>query len=168
MLEVISRNGNFLINIGPRADGTIPEPQVARLKAMGKWLKINAKAIYGSRYWKVSEQVDEHLVFTTNGKKLYAIKLKQPENPFTITGTAGWDADQVKNVSLLGSYAEVTWKMTDKGLRITPPSNLGQSLHAWSFEIQTSTEQHHPNVIVLDVDKALKGTKKVNLEGNHF
>lgn len=168
MLEVISRNGNFLINIGPRADGTVPEPQVARLQAMGKWLKINADAIYGSRYWKVSEQVDEHLVFTTNGKNLYAIKLKQPENPFTIAGTAGWDADQVKKVSLLGSDAKVTWKMTDKGLRITPPSNLGQSQHAWSFEIQTSTEQHHPNVIVLDVDRALKGSKKVNLDGKHF
>nr|QTJ01949.1 GH29 fucosidase [uncultured bacterium] len=168
MLEVISRNGNFLINIGPRADGTVPEPQVERLQAMGKWLKINADAIYGSRYWKVPEQVDEHLVFTTNGKKLYAIKLKAPKNSFTITGTAGWDADQVKNVSLLGSDAEVTWKMTDKGLKITPPSNLGQSQYAWSFEITTNTEQHHPNVIVLDVDKALKGTKKVDLDGNHF
>ncbi|MGB2266932.1 MAG: alpha-L-fucosidase, partial [Akkermansiaceae bacterium] len=56
MIEVISRNGNFLINIGPRADGTIPEPQVERLRAMGDWLAINGEAIYGSRYWKVSEQ----------------------------------------------------------------------------------------------------------------
>ena len=167
MAEVISRNGNFLINIGPKADGTVPKPQLDRLKAMGKWLKINAPAIYGSRYWKVPDQVKEHLVFTTNGKKLYAIKLETPVAPFTISGTAGWNDSQVKKVSLLGSDAAVTWKMTPRGLRITPPTDLGKSQYAWSFEIQTDAEQHHPNVIVRDVDQALKGTKKVNLDGAH-
>lgn len=67
MIEVISRNGNFLINIGPREDGTIPEPQVDRLEAMGDWLKINGDAIYGTRYWKQNAQEDEQLAFTTKG-----------------------------------------------------------------------------------------------------
>lgn len=166
MLEVISRNGNFLINIGPKADGTIPEPQVERLHAMGDWLRINSDAIYGSRYWKESEQKDEHLVFTTKGTKLYAIKLQKPEATFTISGTAGWGADQIKGVRLLGSDAKVAWKMTPQGLRISSPSNLGPSQDAWSFEIITDHEQHTPNVIQKDADKALKGTKKVDLEGN--
>jgi len=55
--------------------------------------------------------------------------------------------------------------MTEHGLRITPPVSLGQSQHAWSFEIQTDMEQHHPNVIETDADKAFTGTKKVDLEG---
>lgn len=167
MVEVISRNGNFLINIGPRADGTIPEPQVERLRAMGDWLRINADAIYGSRYWKVSDQTDEHLVFTTNGKNLYAIKLQKPEEAFTIAGTADWKSEQVQGVRLLGSNAAVKWQMSSEGLRITPPKKLGNSQYAWSFEIRTEEEQHHPNVIETDADRAFTGTRNVDLDGNH-
>ncbi|MDQ8207391.1 alpha-L-fucosidase [Coraliomargarita sp. SDUM461003] len=166
MIEVISRNGNFLINIGPKADGTIPQPQVDRLQAMGDWLRINGAAIYGSRYWKVSEQKDAHLAFTTNGTKLYAIKLDKPTEAFTITGTAGWTTDQIQGVRLLGSTAQIDWQMTPEGIRIASPSDLGASQYAWTFEIQTTAEQHTPNVIVRDADRALKGTKKVDLEGN--
>lgn len=165
MIEVISRNGNFLINIGPKADGTIPAPQVERLRAMGDWLAINGDAIYGSRYWKVSEQASEHLVFTTKGKKLYAIKLAKPTAPFVIEGTAGWTADQIQSVNLLGSGADVRWEMTPAGLRITPPAQLGSSTYAWSFEIVTDAEQHVPNVMVKDASKALKNTGKVDLDG---
>jgi alpha-L-fucosidase/arylsulfatase A-like enzyme len=166
MLEVISRNGNFLINIGPLADGTIAPEQVERLRAMGAWLKINGNAIYGSRYWTSDAQPNEHLVFTTNGKNLYAIKLAIPSAPFTIEATAGWTTDQVKSVKLLGSGAKVTWAMTPAGLKITPPRALGGSKYAWSFEIVTDAEQHHPNAIQTDADKALKGTKEVDLEGH--
>lgn len=147
MVEVIARNGNFLINIGPKADGTIPDPQVERLRAMGDWLKINGAAIYGSRYWKVSEQKDAHLAFTTNGTNLYAIALQKPVAPFTIDATAGWTPDQVNSVKLLGSRAAVDWVMTDAGLKITPPSDLGSSDHAWSFEIATTQAQQSPEVV---------------------
>ncbi len=165
MIEVISRNGNFLINIGPKADGTIPEPQVERLRAMGAWLAINGDAIYGSRYWKVSEQQDEHLAFTTKGKKLYAIKLARPTAPFTIKGTAGWSADTVCSVRLLGSEAKVSASMTPAGLQITPPAELGTSQYAWCFEIVTDKQQHAPHVMVEDSSEALKNTRKVDLEG---
>ena len=165
MVEVISRNGNFLVNIGPKADGTIPAPQMERLHAMGKWLKTNSNAIYGSRYWKVCDQQNEHLAFTTKGKNLYAIKLAKPTKPFPIEGTAGWGEDMVKSVTLLGSPAEVAWQMTPAGLQITPPTQLGESDHAWSFEIVTGQQQHSPNVIVKDADHALKNTRKVDLEG---
>ncbi|MGJ8634856.1 MAG: alpha-L-fucosidase [Luteolibacter sp.] len=166
MIEVICRNGNFLVNIGPKADGTIPEPQMQRLMAMKEWLDVNGEAIYGSRYWKESEQKNEHIAFTTNGKKLFAIKLQKPEEPFVITGTAGWKEDQVKSVRMLGTDASVKSEMTPKGLKITPPSDLGDGKYAWSFEIVTDAEQHHPNVAVTDAGKALKGTKKVDLDGN--
>ena len=167
MIEVISRNGNFLINIGPKADGTIPEPQVERLRAMGDWLAINGDAIYGTRYWKVSDQQSEHLVFTTRGKNLYAIKLHEPNKAFTVEASAGWGADTVKSVKLLGSTAAVQWEMTPDGLKITPPENLGRSLYAWTFEIVTDKQQHAPNVIVQDATEALKNTRKVDLEGRY-
>eukprot|EP00903_Cladosiphon_okamuranus_P003673 g3671.t1 len=159
MVEVIARNGNFLVNIGPKADGTIPEPQVERLRAMGEWLQLNGDAIYGSRYWKQSEQKTGHLVFTTNGKKLYAIALKEPTSPIVIEGTKGWTPEQVVSVRLLGSEATIEWAVGDEGLRFTPPADLGQSKYAWTFEIVTTEEQHHPNVIETDASRALKGTR---------
>jgi alpha-L-fucosidase len=166
LVEVVSRNGNFLINIGPRADGTIPAWQVERLRVMGDWLKINGEAIYGTRYWKVCGQDNEHLAFTTKGKTLYAIKLTQPSAPFTITAASGWQPGQVKTVCLLGSNAEVDWAATPQGLRITPPADLGRHKYAWAFEIVTDRQQHRPNVIQHDATKPLQGTKKVDLEGH--
>jgi alpha-L-fucosidase len=165
MIEVVSRNGNFLINIGPRADGTIPEPQVERLRAMGAWLAINGDAIYGTRYWKVCDQKSEHLAFTTKGQTLYAIKLAKPVAPFVIAGTAGWKAGQVKSVKLLGSDSDVSWDMTPPGVKIRPPTDLGASQYAWAFEIVTDEEQHTPTVIVNDADRALKNTRRVDLDG---
>jgi alpha-L-fucosidase len=165
MVEIISRNGNFLINIGPRADGSIPEWQVERLRAMGDWLAINGDAIYGTRYWKLNDQQNEHLAFTTKGKSLYAIKLAKPNQPFTIEGAAGWASEKIKSVRLLGSEAKVSWEMNPEGLKIVPPSDLGTSTIAWSFEIVTDEQQHHPNAIVNDETAALRNTRKVDLEG---
>ncbi|WP_218939731.1 alpha-L-fucosidase [Lutibacter citreus] len=165
MVEVVSRNGNFLINIGPRADGTIPDEQVKRLREMGNWLKINGDAIYGTRYWKENHQKEGNLAFTTKGKVLFAIALEKPEKPFVIKGTKGWNRENIKSVQLIGSKEKISWKMLEEGLRILPPENLGKSEYAWSFKILTSSNQFHPNAIEVDADKVLKGTKKVNLEG---
>ncbi|REE00154.1 alpha-L-fucosidase [Marinoscillum furvescens] len=167
MVEVISRNGNFLINIGPKADGTLVPEQVERLKAMGEWLSINGEAIYGTRYWKINHQEAGNLAFTTKGKNLYAIALDRPTGEFTIEGTEDWGQNEVKSVKLLGADGAVEWSMDSNGLTIVPPADLGKSQHAWAFEIQTSREQHTPNAIEQNVDNAFKGTKKVDLDGNH-
>ncbi|ALJ05372.1 hypothetical protein APS56_09655 [Pseudalgibacter alginicilyticus] len=103
MVEVVSRNGNSLINIGPRGDATIPEEQVERLKAMGNWLSINGEAIYGTRYWKENHQEQGNRAFTTKEKTLFAIALDDPKTPFIIEATKGWNKNNVKSVTLLGS-----------------------------------------------------------------
>lgn len=167
MIEVISRNGNFLVNIGPKADGTIPKQQVERLRAIGDWIKINGEAIYGTRYWKVNEQEEASLSFTTKGKNVYALALEKPKATFTIEATKGWKVNMVKAVSLLGADTAVVWKITPDGLSITPPANLGASTHAWSFKIETDSEQFVPNVIQNDATKALEGTQKVDMDGNN-
>ena len=99
-------------------------------------------------------------------KTLYAIKLAKPSAPFTIKGTAGWEAGVVTSVRLLGTDSAVNWVMTPQGLRIVPPPKTGRSQHAWAFEIVTDQQQHVPNVIQTDASKAMKDTKEVNLEGH--
>ena len=53
--DIVSKNGNLLIGVGPRPDGTIPELQQAPLLGLGEWLQVNGAAVYGSRPWEVAE-----------------------------------------------------------------------------------------------------------------
>jgi alpha-L-fucosidase len=56
-VDGVSKNGNLLLNVGPMANGEIPEPQLARLKAFGAWLRANGAAVYGTRPWTQAEAV---------------------------------------------------------------------------------------------------------------
>src|SRR6202789_512723 len=96
LADVVSKNGNLLLNIGPRADGTIPDEVQQVLLAVGGWLKFNGEAIYGTRPWvsygdgptkvaagsfqdtKTQEYTAEDFRFTTKGDNLYAIELAWP------------------------------------------------------------------------------------------
>ncbi|CAA9342705.1 MAG: GH29, partial [uncultured Gemmatimonadaceae bacterium] len=74
LVDVVSKNGNLLLNVGPMADGTIPPPQRARLEAMGAWLATNGEAIYGTRPWVRAEAVAEgggRVRFTRRGPTVY-------------------------------------------------------------------------------------------------
>ena len=77
LADCVSKNGNLLLNIGPRADGTIPEIQESRLRALGAWLKDHGEAIYGTSAWLDRQEDDlgngAHVWYTRKGRDLYAI-----------------------------------------------------------------------------------------------
>lgn len=76
LCDLVSKGGNFLLNVGPAADGTIPVIMQERLEQMGDWLKVNGEAIYGTRLYSKKEQ--ENVFYTRKGDKIYAILKQYP------------------------------------------------------------------------------------------
>lgn len=136
LCDVVSKNGNLLLNIGPRADGTIPQGMQRRLLAIGEWLAINGEAIYGTRPWRIAEQREPNLRFTTKGETLYAIALERPTEPFVLPLDGEADIRGVTGVSLLGSDEPVRWSTVKDGIRIHPPAKWPGN-HAWTFRVES-------------------------------
>ncbi len=135
LCDVVSKNGNLLLNIGPRADGTIPDGMRRRLLAMGKWLETNGEAIYGTKPWMVARQKKPNTRFTIKETTLYAIVFEQPARPFVIqAGEVDLEEFQDAEVSLLGSDELIKWSLTDDGIRVYPPREWPGE-HAWTFRI---------------------------------
>jgi alpha-L-fucosidase len=79
LVEVVAFNGNLLLNVGPRADGTIDPIFVDRLSGMGDWLRVNGEAIYSSRPWKVCQnETASAIYYTRRADALYAILTEWP------------------------------------------------------------------------------------------
>jgi alpha-L-fucosidase len=139
LIDIVSKNGNLLLNIGPRSDGTIPEEVQAVLRDVGSWLKVNGEAIYGTRPWKIYGEgptkvaagsfhdtdtagyTAEDFRFTSKGKTLYAIELGWPTGSEAIIhslGTTAMNGQKVGSVVLLSSDAKLTFQQQPDGLRI--------------------------------------------------
>jgi alpha-L-fucosidase len=135
LIEKVSGGGNLLLNIGPTADGRIPVIMQQRLIDIGKWLKVNGEAIYGTAAWDVaSKQPDIHAYFTIKGKDVYVICTKYPDSPITIRNVG----KKPVAVSLLGSRVKVHYSVNSKSVTITPPSLSPANNpcdYAWIFKL---------------------------------
>lgn len=94
LVGTVANNGNLLLNIGPKADGTIPEEQVKRLKILGAWLKVNHDGIYGTRCSdRESEMLENgielHYTQKEGNLNVFADHLKEGANEFLIKGYHG-------------------------------------------------------------------------------
>ena len=164
LADIVSKNGALLLNIGPRADGTIPDEEQTLLLAIGAWLTTNGEAIYGTRPWRIYGEGPTAVVagafndtkrpsFTAADIRftirhaisqgvertvLYAIALAVPEAGATVTiralGTGTGLYGPIATVELLGGDAPLVWRRDDAALTITLPADF-RGEHAVAFRI---------------------------------
>jgi len=134
LIDIVSKNGNLLINVGPTPTGEIPEIQVSRLRALGEWLDVNGQAIFDTRPWqrangKTSDGVDVR--FTSKGEVVYAILLEKPKSSALVIESLALPAGAT--VELLGHDGALEAAADGENLRVTLPE-LPES-HAYALKI---------------------------------
>jgi len=153
LVDVVSKNGNLLLNIGPQSNGTIPNEAQTVLREVGAWLRVNGEAIYSTRPWRVYGEgptkaaegafhdrkettfTAQDFRFTTDRKYLFAIALAWPESGrLLIHSLAQNSGVAIKAVSMLGSNTKIHWSQREEGLQIDLPQKLASS-YAYSFQI---------------------------------
>jgi len=130
LIANVSKGGNFLLNVGPDADGVIPKASADILKQVGKWLTVNGEAIYDSKPWKVDHEgptkismkgtkhregkkvtfdfKENDFWFTHKENKVFVVSLAKPEsNEALVKSLKGLD---IKNIRVLGHNGKVSWK----------------------------------------------------------
>ncbi len=154
LIDIVSKNGNLLLNVGPCSDGTIPDEVQQVLLEVGAWLKVNGDAIYGTRPWKIygegptkvtsgsfhdtdtADYKAEDFRFTIKGNALYAIELAWPTSGeaviHSLSATLG--NQRISTISLLGSDARLEYQQEPDGLHIKLPAQA-PAKYAYAFRI---------------------------------
>jgi alpha-L-fucosidase len=126
-VDIVSKNGNLLINVGPRGDGSIPAEQAERLLALGAWLNINGEAIYSSTPWTRAEGTSDSGIsirFTQRDHTLYATFFGVPTGRTVIPDMPIRDQSII---TLLGHDGALTWERIGDGIAVHMPANLSES-----------------------------------------
>lgn len=154
LIDIVSKNGCMLLNIGPKADGTIPGDQKEILLEIGNWLKTNGDAIYDTRVYKVFGEgptevsegyMSEHkndksftekdIRFTTKGNKIYTLLFEWPQNNEIVIRTFRKGNENISSLRMLGTDQKPEWTQEEDGLHVKlPATKPGQ--HAWVLEAE--------------------------------
>jgi alpha-L-fucosidase len=153
LCDVVAKNGNLMLSVPMRGNGTIDSDEVAILEALAAWMKINGEAIFGTRPWRsygegptqiragmfgendIKPFTAQDIRFTTRREVLYALALGWPDTPaLKITSLAADVPGQVQRVEMLGTNQALHYRRDARGLTITlPERRLGE--HVYVFRI---------------------------------
>jgi hypothetical protein len=135
LLDVVSKNGNYLLNIGPKPDGSIPMPMEERILGIGSWLKVNGKAIYDTRPWKPYEENTIRFTQSKDGKYVYVSFLEWPEEELMLV--KAMQGKVITNVELLGLNEKIDWSQGKEGLMLSfPEVDSKPCENAWVFAVE--------------------------------
>lgn len=150
LADIVSKNGNMLLSIPLRADGTFDEKEEVVINGIGDWMNVNKEAIYSTRPWKIfgegpvaesdialnaqgfnegsyEKMSSEEIRFTQTPKSLYALVLDWPEDNRVVIKSLSEGNDlypeKIKNVTLLG-YGKVPFRRTSAGLEVSLPLEI--------------------------------------------
>jgi alpha-L-fucosidase len=165
LVDIVSKGGNYLLNVGPTAEGLIPQPSIDRLLEVGTWMETNGEAIYGTSPWIIYGQgplfeqeaakargkgsaaagvldagvgqTPVEIRFTAKNRSVYAICLAWPDRDISVGALGRKDAGgvEIAAVSMLGSNEKVRWHQTVEGLSLSVPKNR-PCRHAVVYKIE--------------------------------
>lgn len=151
IVEIASKGGNYLLNIGPKGDGTVPAESISLLHAVGDWMKVNGEAIYGTHKWTTQREgstemnvksttqrakegfnlrfTSEDFWFTMKENNIYAISIVTPEKQTIRVKSLLEIQDKIERINLLGSSKDLDWAVEDDALEIILPVRKLQRLN---------------------------------------
>jgi alpha-L-fucosidase len=135
LVDIVSKGGNYLLNIGPGPDGELDPAAYQRLKEIGAWMRTNGEAIYGSRMFTVFGE-GEKIRFTQSkdGHTRYVFLLDFPKEPLLLTKIP---FSKNARLQMLGSTGKLKWKMTSQGVEVNLPADLKKaSDYVWVLKVE--------------------------------
>jgi alpha-L-fucosidase len=164
LVEIVSKGGNLLLNISPDGSGGILDKTKLRMDEIGKWMKINNEAIYGTRPWVIStenvppsgsikeerpadkatmkdtdndntsKEIAPDIYFTAKANTVYLFARSWKAATMSVKALAG-NAYKVKDVSLLGSSSKIKWQQNAEALQVDLPGSLPNTVPVYVFKV---------------------------------
>lgn len=135
-VDIVSKNGNLLLNVGPKPDGSIPEIQLSRLRDLGDWMSVNGEGIYGTSPWERPETTTEsgkEVRFTQKEGALYVFIFGSPDKKESIQDLT---LSKGQKIDILGGSGNLKWNAKGTSTEIRFPKN-GRTKYATVLKISS-------------------------------
>lgn len=137
LVDIAAKGGNYLLNIGPDAEGLIPAASLERLKEMGEWLKVNGEVVYNSKMWPAYKEGEAIRYAAGQQGATYAVHLGVPAEKIALKYARIKPGTQVE---LLGHGPLTSQYSQEDGLIVQVPAEARNSAlrHAWTFRMEAT------------------------------